>query len=94
MTSLTQAASSPIHEQDAIIINDPLFDHKLDLITAGARPFLKEHLLNKISRENCLTVINYILEMQTQTNLSATGKGIKKRRKREESGERELINLQ
>ncbi|HEX6281960.1 MAG TPA: hypothetical protein VFZ67_06995 [Nitrososphaera sp.] len=70
MTSLTPAPSSPFHEQDAIIINDPLFDHKLDLITAGARTFLKEHLLNKISRENCLTIINYFLAMQTETNLS------------------------
>jgi hypothetical protein len=70
LTSLTPAASTPINEQDAIIINDPLFDHKLDLITTGARPFLTEHLLNKISRENCLTIINYILAMQTETNLS------------------------
>jgi hypothetical protein len=51
-------------------INDPLLDHKLDVISARARPYLKEHPLNKISRENCLTIINYILAMQTETTLS------------------------
>ena len=51
----TPSISSNIQKED-IVINDPLLDHKLDLITAGARPYLKEHLLNKISRENCLIV--------------------------------------
>ena len=68
MTS-TPSISSNIQKED-ILINDPLHDHKLDLITAGARPYLKEHLLNKISRENCLTIINYILAIQTETTLS------------------------
>ena len=40
---------------------DPNFRRKLDLITAGAPHFLKEHLLTKITRENCLVIINYIL---------------------------------
>jgi integrase len=50
--------------------NDPNFDRKLDLITAGARPFYKEHLLNRITRENCLVIIDYILAMQTEINPS------------------------
>jgi integrase len=49
---------------------DPNFDRKLDLITAGAPHFLKEHLLTKITRENCLVIINYILAMQTETAVS------------------------
>jgi hypothetical protein len=36
-------------------VEDPNFDRKLDLITEGCRPFVKEHLLTKISRENCIT---------------------------------------
>jgi hypothetical protein len=40
---------------------DPNFDRKLDLIIAGADSFLKEYLLTRITRENCLTIINYIL---------------------------------
>jgi integrase/recombinase XerD len=50
--------------------NDPNFDRKLDLITAGASRYLKQHLLTKISRENCSVIINYILAMQTETNTS------------------------
>jgi hypothetical protein len=53
-------------------INDPLFEHKLDLITAGFTPFIKAHLLDKISRDNCQTIINYILVMQTETRLADT----------------------
>lgn len=49
---------------------DPNFDRKLDLIITGANPFLKEHLLTKITRENCLTIINYVLAMQTETEVS------------------------
>jgi hypothetical protein len=36
---------------------DPNFDRKLDLITAGARPFVKKHLLTKITRENCQIIL-------------------------------------
>jgi hypothetical protein len=32
-------------------LDDPNFDRKLDLIIAGAKPFLKEHLLTRISKE-------------------------------------------
>jgi hypothetical protein len=62
MTSLTRPSisSSRIQkEEDNIaVINDPIFDHKFELATAGARPYLKEHLLTKIPRDNC-SVIYY-----------------------------------
>jgi hypothetical protein len=58
------------NNQDVIIINDPILDRRLDLITAGARSYLKEHLLHKISRDNCSIIINYIIAMQTETSLS------------------------
>jgi hypothetical protein len=55
-------------------IEEPLKneDRKLDAITAGAGPFVKEHLLTKITRENCLTIVNYILAMQTEVSPSQT----------------------
>ena len=62
--------SSGIQKEKDVIINDPVLDHKLDLIIEGAKPYLREHLLNKISRENCLTIIDYILAMQTEISLS------------------------
>ncbi len=59
--TLTSSVSSTIQKEGIIINEDPLLDHKLDLITARARPYLKDHLLNKISRDNCSVIINYIL---------------------------------
>jgi hypothetical protein len=50
--------------------DDQFLDQKLDLITAGTKPFLKQHLLTKISRENCSTIISYIMAIQTETNVS------------------------
>jgi hypothetical protein len=50
--------------------NDPNFDRKLDLVTAGARPFIKEHLLTRITLENCMTIVNYTLALQTEVNPS------------------------
>jgi integrase/recombinase XerD len=48
--------------------NDVNLDRKLDIITAGAKPFVKEHLLTKISRENCQIIANYIMAMQTEVS--------------------------
>ena len=52
------------------VIEDPNFDRKLDLITAGAHSYLKEHLLTRITRENCLVIIDYVLAFQTEVNPS------------------------
>jgi len=41
--------------------SDPNFDRKLDLVTIGARPYIKDHLLHRISRENCKTIVDYML---------------------------------
>ena len=46
------------------------FERKLDLITAGSRPYIKRHLLERLSRENCNTIINYILAFQTEVSPS------------------------
>lgn len=59
-----QRPSSQIKEHGES--NDPNFDRKLDAITAGAPPHLKEHLLTRISRENYQTICKYILAMQTE----------------------------
>jgi len=62
---ISHHAAEQTNEED-----DPNFDRKLDLITAGASRWLKQHLLTKVSRENCLVIINYILAMQTETTAS------------------------
>jgi hypothetical protein len=47
------------HHHEIKKYDDPNFERKLDLVTAGGRPFIKEHLLNRITRENCTTIINF-----------------------------------
>ena len=55
--------------------NDPNFERKLDTITAGALPHVKQHLLTKISRVNCKVIVDYILALQVEVGLvSPTGK--------------------
>jgi hypothetical protein len=46
--------------------SDPNFDRKLDTVTAGGSQYLKEHLLTKITRNNCKTIIDYVLAMQIE----------------------------
>jgi integrase/recombinase XerD len=58
------------NNEPAIIKEDPNFDRKLDLITAGGHDFIKNHLLTKITRQNCAIIVDYILAMQTEVNPS------------------------
>ncbi len=49
-----------------VVNDDPNFERKLEVVTACTKPFVKEHLLNKITRDNCKVIVNYILTMQTE----------------------------
>jgi len=53
-------------EVESINDNDPNFDRRLDLVVAGCQPFVKDHLLTKITKENCLTIVAYVLAFQTE----------------------------
>jgi integrase/recombinase XerD len=64
----TTASSSSQHHRQGDL--DPNFDRKLDLITAGARPFIKEHLLTRITTENCKIIVDYFLAMQVEVSPS------------------------
>jgi integrase len=48
--------------------DDPNFDRKLDLVIAGAHPYLKDHLLTRITRENCLLIMRYVMDLMTEIN--------------------------
>jgi integrase len=52
--------------------NDPNFDRKLETVTACTKPFVKEHLLNRITRDNCKVIVDYILTMQTEVSPTDT----------------------
>ena len=54
-----------------IVSNDaPNFDRKLDWIVAGGHPYIKDHLLHRTTRDNCLTIINYVLGLMSEVNSS------------------------
>lgn len=52
--------------------NDPNFDRKLDLVTAGAKPHIREHLLTKISKENCKIIVDYVIAFLTEVSPAET----------------------
>jgi hypothetical protein len=54
------------------IDNDPNFDRKLDLVTAGAKPHIREHLLTKISKENCKIIADYVIAFLTEVSPAET----------------------
>jgi len=49
---------------------DPLFDRKVDLVTAGLRTRYARILKNELSYDNALIICNYITSMKTEVNLS------------------------
>jgi hypothetical protein len=49
--------------------NDALFDRKIDLITQGIDSFYVS-LLKELSQDNALTIVNYILSMKNEINIS------------------------
>jgi hypothetical protein len=59
-----------VHENkyEFVTNDDPNFERELDLITADTKPFIKDHLLHRITKQNCLTIIAYILAFQTEVN--------------------------
>ena len=75
MTTVIKSTTTTTKEEDTTAQknndydDDPNFDRKLDIITAGATPYVKAHLLTRISRENCKTIIEYILAMQNELSL-------------------------
>jgi hypothetical protein len=52
--------------------DDPLFDRKVDLVTAGLRAYHARCLKNKkeVSQNNALIICNYIMSMKTEINPS------------------------
>jgi hypothetical protein len=50
--------------------DNSLFDQRLSNALDGLEPYYLDHLKNRISRENALTIIDYILSMKVETNLS------------------------
>jgi integrase/recombinase XerD len=50
------------------MVSDVDFERRLDEITEGLQPFIREHLLTKISRENAKTIVDYMLAFESESN--------------------------
>jgi integrase len=52
------------------VVEDSLFDLKIEMATAGLIPYYSRRLLKEVTKENALTIAKYILAMKTEINLS------------------------
>jgi hypothetical protein len=52
----------------------PLFEHRLNNALDGLEDYFNDHLKNRISKLNALTIVSYILAMKVETNLSTNHK--------------------
>jgi hypothetical protein len=52
------------------LLSSPVFERKLDAATAGLHPFIREHLLSKISQENAMIIVEYVLAIKSEISLS------------------------
>jgi hypothetical protein len=50
-------------------LSDPLLERKIDMITEGVDPFVIKKLRN-LSKENAITITNFLLAINTETNPS------------------------
>jgi len=55
-------------------VNDPLLDSKIDLITEGLDPQYANRLMGLSSTDDIRTIVDFILSMKTETNLSDSHK--------------------
>ncbi|CAN5345316.1 hypothetical protein BH18THE2_BH18THE2_30210 [soil metagenome] len=67
--SSTTNSTKDNNDAIAIPINDALFDRKIDLITEGIDSFFKSNL-RELSPGNTLTIVNYIISMKNEINIS------------------------
>ena len=45
-------------------------ERRLDEVCEGLPPYMKRHLLEKISQENASTIVEYVQALRMETNLS------------------------
>jgi hypothetical protein len=63
---------------DAVVVSnaDALFDRKIQLITEGIDTFFNSKL-KELTHDNALTIVNYILSMKNEINLSDNYRRVK-----------------
>jgi hypothetical protein len=53
---------------------NPFFDQRLNNALDGLEEYFYDHLKNRISKLNAQAIVNYILAMKVETNLSTNHK--------------------
>ena len=66
----TAATSDTTTSTTTAVVEDSLFDIKIEMATAGLIPYYSRRLLKDVTKENSLTIAKYILAMKTEINLS------------------------
>jgi hypothetical protein len=61
--------NNDVYASDNTNNNDPLFDRRIDLVTEGIGAFF-DSKLRELPYNNALTIIDYILSMKNEINLS------------------------
>jgi hypothetical protein len=67
---MQRSSDEPIARQMDDGYDDPNFERKFDLVTDGAHPFVKDHLMTRITHENCKIIVDYIMAFQTEAGPS------------------------
>lgn len=62
------SASFLTFSSDNLIVNNPLFEVRLEPATEGLEPSYFNKLKKLLSMTNALTIVNYILTMKTEIN--------------------------
>jgi hypothetical protein len=58
-----------INNQNELEVNSK---NKLHIVTAGLQNYIYKQLVEQISKENCITIADYILMQKTEVNLANT----------------------
>jgi hypothetical protein len=66
----TEEKTATANASTAEANNELVFDRRLDLATAGLHPYIRKHLVTKISHENAVTIVDYVLAMNSEISLS------------------------
>jgi hypothetical protein len=69
-TSSSSSSSVSVSSSSLGEVGDLVFERKLYQATAGLSPFVRNHLLTRISRANASTIVDYILTMHSEIHLS------------------------
>jgi hypothetical protein len=68
--STTETSDVTTTTTTTAVVEDSLFDIKIEMDTAGLIPYYSRRLLKEVTKENALTIAKYILAMKTEINLS------------------------